>query len=89
MPGGSWLGALLYGFLTDIYGRRRAIQIGSVLWCIGSILVCASQDIAMLIVGRIVNGFSVGICSASVPLYIAEIAPPSVRGRLIGCQQCK
>lgn len=41
----------------------------------------------MLIVGRIINGFCVGICSAQVPVYISEISPPSKRGRLIGMQQ--
>jgi MFS family permease len=41
----------------------------------------------MLIVGRVINGFAVGICSAQVPVYISEIAPPSKRGRLVGCQQ--
>jgi len=55
--------------------------------CIGSILVCASQDIPMLIVGRIINGFAVGICSAQVPVYLSEVAPPSKRGRLVGTQQ--
>lgn len=55
--------------------------------CIGSIIVCASQNVPMLIVGRIINGFSVGICSAQVPVYISEIAPPSKRGRLVGLQQ--
>lgn len=54
---------------------------------IGSILCCAAVDVPMLIVGRIVNGFSVGICSAQVPVYISEISPPSKRGRLIGMQQ--
>lgn len=41
----------------------------------------------MLIVGRIINGFCVGICSAQVPVYITEIAPPTKRGRLVGAQQ--
>jgi sugar porter (SP) family MFS transporter len=54
---------------------------------VGSILVCASQNIGMLIVGRIVNGLSVGIESAQVPVYISEISPPSKRGRLVGIQQ--
>jgi MFS family permease len=89
MPAGSWLGALISGYLSDILGRKRAIQIGALIWCIGSIIVCASNGIAMLIVGRIINGLSVGICSAQVPVYITEIAPPSKRGRLVGCQQCK
>jgi MFS family permease len=55
--------------------------------CIGSIIVCASQNIGMLIAGRIINGFSVGICSAQVPVYISELAPPTKRGRLVGAQQ--
>jgi len=41
----------------------------------------------MLIIGRVINGLSVGICSAQVPVYISELAPPSKRGRLVGAQQ--
>ncbi|KAL4898140.1 general substrate transporter [Aspergillus ambiguus] len=87
MAGGSWLGALCSGYFSDIFGRKHSIMIGAVIWCIGCILVCATQNIAMLIVGRVINGFSVGICSAQVPVYISEIAPPTKRGRLVGLQQ--
>ncbi|KAK9413098.1 putative Major facilitator superfamily (MFS) profile domain-containing protein [Seiridium unicorne] len=87
MPAGSWLGALASGFLSDILGRKTSIQIGSIIWVIGSIISCASVNIPMLIVGRIINGISVGICSAQVPVYITELAPPSKRGRLVGMQQ--
>ncbi|KAI9731008.1 MAG: hypothetical protein M1834_005469 [Cirrosporium novae-zelandiae] len=87
MAGGSWLGALVSGILSDRLGRKKAIMIGSCIWLIGSTIICASQNIPMLIVGRIINGFCVGICSAQVPVYIAEVAPPSKRGRLIGAQQ--
>ncbi|KAJ1326265.1 MFS transporter SP family sugar:H+ symporter [Microdochium nivale] len=87
MPGGSWAGALVSGWLTDRFGRKSSIQIGSIIWVIGCIITCASMNIPMLIVGRIICGFSVGICSAQVPVYISEQAPPSKRGRLIGMQQ--
>jgi len=105
MPAGSWLGALVSGFISDKLGRKKAIMIGSVFWCvllvtpwplphkltlqrwIGSTIICASQNIGMLIVGRVINGFCVGICSAQVPVYITELAPPSKRGRLVGAQQ--
>lgn len=60
---------------------------GAVIWIIGCIIVSATQNIGMLIVGRIINGICVGICSAQVPVYISEIAPPSKRGRLVGAQQ--
>jgi MFS family permease len=81
MAGGSWLASLCSGYISDFFGRKKAIMIGAV------IIVSASQNIAMLIVGRIINGFCVGICSAQVPVYISEIAPPSKRGRLVGMQQ--
>ncbi|TGZ79448.1 high affinity glucose transporter [Ascodesmis nigricans] len=87
MPGGSFVGALCSGFISDKLGRKIAIQIGAVIWCIGSILVCASQNIGMLVVGRFINGLAVGICSAQVPVYVSEIARPDIRGRLVGCQQ--
>ncbi|KAF3057940.1 High-affinity glucose transporter [Daldinia childiae] len=87
MPGGSWLGALISGVLTDMFGRKTSIQIGAIIWIIGSIIICAAQNIPMLIVGRIINGISVGICSAQVPVYISELSPPSKRGRFIGMQQ--
>lgn len=45
MPAGSWLGSLASGYLTDIFGRKRAIQIGAVIWLIGSTIICASQNI--------------------------------------------
>ncbi|KAK3711730.1 high affinity glucose transporter [Vermiconidia calcicola] len=87
MPGGSWVGALASGFISDIFGRKKAIMIGCIVWVIGSTIICASQNIPMLIAGRVINGFSVGIESAQVPVYISEIAPPSKRGRLVAFQQ--
>ncbi|CRG86023.1 High-affinity glucose transporter [Talaromyces islandicus] len=87
MPAGSWLGALISGPLSDRVGRKTSIMIGCVIWLIGSTIICASQNIAMLIVGRIINGLAVGIESAQVPVYISEISPPSKRGRFVGAQQ--
>jgi len=87
MPGGSFIGALASGFLSDRLGRKYSIQVGALIWCIGSTISCASQNIGMLIAGRFINGLSVGICSAQVPVYISEIAKPELRGRLVGAQQ--
>jgi len=52
MSGGSFLGALAAGFLSDHLGRRHAIQIAACIWIIGSTISSASQNVAMLIVGR-------------------------------------
>ncbi|RAQ41840.1 sugar transporter [Aspergillus flavus] len=87
MSAGSWLGALISGPLSDRIGRKTSIMAGCSLWIIGSTIMCASQNIGMLIVGRIFNGLCVGIESAQVPVYISEISPPSKRGRFVGVQQ--
>ena len=87
MPGGSWLGALISGTISDTFGRKKAIMLGCCIWVVGSILISASQNIGMLVVGRVINGLCVGICSAQVPVYISELALPSIRGRLVGAQQ--
>ena len=87
MPAGSWFGALCSGYLSDLFGRKKAIMIGCLFWIVGSAITCASQNIGMMIAGRIINGFCVGIESAQVPVYISEIVPPTKRGRLVGLQQ--
>ncbi|KAJ5734917.1 High-affinity glucose transporter [Penicillium malachiteum] len=87
MPGGSFVGALISGFITDWMGRKMAIQTGSVIWCIGSAIVCSSFSIGQLVAGRFINGLSVGILSAQVPVYVAELAQPSKRGQVVGAQQ--
>ncbi|KAJ5777642.1 Hexose transporter [Penicillium odoratum] len=87
MAAGSWLGALISGFVSDRLGRKYSIMLGCVIWVVGSILICAAQNIAMLCVGRVINGLSVGIESAQVPVYISELSAPSKRGRFVGLQQ--
>ncbi|TLS21592.1 uncharacterized protein PpBr36_10137 [Pyricularia pennisetigena] len=87
MPGGSLIGAMVSGFLSDHFGRKPTIQIGAAIWCVGCVITAAAVNVPMLAIGRVINGFSVGICSAQVPVYISEISKPSVRGRMIGAVQ--
>ncbi|KAK4235759.1 MFS sugar transporter-like protein [Achaetomium macrosporum] len=87
MPAGSLVGSLTSSFLADKYGRKVALQISCVLWIIGSILMCAAQNIAMLCVGRVICGLCVGIASSIVPVYQSEIAPKEIRGRVVSLQQ--
>lgn len=87
MPGGSFVGSLVAGFFCDRLGRKTTIQLSCILWIIGSILSCAAQNVAMLVVGRFVNGLCVGFTSSQVPVYLAEISRHSVRGKVIVIQQ--
>lgn len=87
MPAGSLFGALACTRLADALGRKKTIQLSGMFWVIGCILQCASVNVAMLVIGRIIAGFSVGMASATVPLYQGEITAPHIRGRMISLQQ--
>lgn len=87
MSAGSWFGAIVSGFVTDRLGRKRAIMIGCIIWIIGSVIMCASQNVGMLIAGRVINGLAVGIESSQVPVYVSEMSQPSLRGRVVSAQQ--
>lgn len=87
MSAGSFVGSLLSGWLADRLGRRLAIQIASVDWIIGAVLQCSSQNVAHLVVGRIVSGLAIGITSSQCIVYLSELAPSRIRGRVVGIQQ--
>ncbi|SJX64140.1 probable High-affinity glucose transporter [Sporisorium reilianum f. sp. reilianum] len=87
MAGGSFIASLFSGLIADRFGRRAAIFVGCCFWILRSIITCAVQNIAMLIVGHTLNGMCVGLCSAQVPVYLSELSPSRIRGRLVGCQQ--
>ncbi|KAK4187041.1 general substrate transporter [Podospora australis] len=87
MPAGSLVGSLVSSFIADKYSRKVALQVSSVLWIIGSIIMAASQNIPMLCAGRVICGLCVGIASSVVPVYQSEIAPKEIRGRVVSLQQ--
>jgi MFS family permease len=87
MSAGSFVGALVAGVLSDKIGRKETILISAICWIVGSTLMCAAQNLGMLIVGRIINGLSVGGASMVVPVYQSEIAPRNIRGRIVSFQQ--
>jgi MFS family permease len=85
--GGAVFGSLMGGLTMDRFGRKRTIQIGAVIATVGGILQCAAQNLAMILVGRIVSGWAVGLLSMSVPVYQAECAHPRMRGLIVGLAQ--
>ncbi|KAH8085473.1 general substrate transporter [Cristinia sonorae] len=87
MPAGSLVGAVTVSYLADKIGRKKTIMLSGWIWVIGSILQCAAVNRAMLCVGRVISGISVGLASATVPLYQSEITEPRIRGRLVSLQQ--
>ncbi|KAG8627788.1 hypothetical protein KVT40_003661 [Elsinoe batatas] len=87
MSAGSFVGALAAGFVSDRLGRRWALAIACMIWIVGAIIQSASQNVAMLIAGRVISGLAVGITSSQVCVYLAELAPGKIRGRIVGLQQ--
>ncbi|KAF7973558.1 hypothetical protein HWV62_14932 [Athelia sp. TMB] len=87
MPGGSFFGSLAVMALGDRFGRKKIIIAAGMIWVIGSILQAASVNRAMLLIGRVISGFSVGLSSAIVPVYQSEITAPAIRGRIVSLQQ--
>ena len=87
MSAGSLMGSLVAGFFADRWGRKGAIQLAALVWIVGAVLQCSSQNVGHLIAGRIVGGFAIGITSSQCLVYLAELAPAKTRGRIVGIQQ--
>lgn len=87
MPGGSFIGSLCSGPISDKLGRKPVIQLASVIWMVGSAIQCAANGQPALIAGRFISGWAIGFCSSQVPVYIAELSPKNIRGRLVGIFQ--
>ncbi|ORZ33341.1 general substrate transporter [Catenaria anguillulae PL171] len=87
-------GALFSAQFADKLGRKRSIWFGALWFMLGAILqaiVPSSLDLharlAMMLAGRFLTGIGVGMLSMCAPLYIAELAPAKIRGRLTSVQQ--
>ncbi|KAL3422408.1 High-affinity glucose transporter 13 [Phlyctema vagabunda] len=85
--GGAFCGAGLAGPAGDKLGRRWTIILGSLIFILGGSLQTGAQHIHYLWAGRWIAGVGVGFLVMIIPLYQAEIAHPSIRGRVTALQQ--
>lgn len=84
---GAAFGALVAGGLSSWLGRKRTLILGAVLFVGGSVLCGLAWTPHVLIVGRLILGVAIGLASFTAPLYLAEIAPESIRGAMISLYQ--
>ncbi|KAK4508095.1 hypothetical protein PRZ48_001833 [Zasmidium cellare] len=87
---GAWIGTLYSGFLAEIISRKYAILVNVAIFIIGVVVQCTAvtgSGASSILGGRFVTGMGVGSLSMIVPMYNAEVAPPEVRGALVGLQQ--
>lgn len=87
---GAWTGTLYSGFLAELISRKYAIIVNTGIFIVGVIVQCTATTSAghnAILGGRFVVGMGVGSLSMIVPMYVAECAPPELRGLLVGLQQ--
>lgn len=77
------VGALAVGSLADVYGRERTLSMASVLTTLGALVQTFSYTLTQMTVGRFIIGLGIGGYAAGVPLYISEISPANLRGRIV------
>jgi predicted MFS family arabinose efflux permease len=78
------IGSLIGGKLSDKFGRRKALLIDDVIFIVGTIVCTFAPRYSILVLGRLIVGFGVGIASAIIPLFITEISPVRIRGQIGG-----
>ena len=79
---GCVLGSLFAGRITDRYGRKRILLWVALLFAATSVATGAASNFTFFIVARFLGGVAVGGVSIIAPMYVAEVAPFSMRGRL-------
>jgi sugar porter (SP) family MFS transporter len=79
---GCAIGSTVAGRLTDFYGRKKILLFVAALFAVTSLGTGAAPTFALFIMARFLGGLAVGGASILSPLYVAEISPPSLRGRM-------
>lgn len=83
VPIGAVFGAWFASRGADRFGRRKLILVSAVIFVIGAIVSAMAGEFRELAVARVLIGAGIGVASAVAPVYISEIAPAAIRGRLV------
>ncbi|MBT5902798.1 MAG: sugar porter family MFS transporter [Opitutaceae bacterium] len=80
-------GVMFTGLINDWFGRKKALLLSGLLFLISAIGCMLAPTLSTLIIYRLIGGIGVGVASMTSPLFIAEISPPHLRGRLVTLYQ--
>ncbi|QBJ88918.1 MFS transporter [Streptomyces seoulensis] len=84
---GAVIGSLSCSLLCERYGRHRTILLICCVFIAGSLTCAVAPNAVGLALARVLLGFAVGGATQTVPMYVAELAPRAIRGRLVLCFQ--
>ena len=84
---GCIAGVSVAGVLSDKFGRKKTLLLSALLFCISAIGCAGAPTYTILILYRFLGGIGVGVASMVSPLYISEISPPHIRGRMVTLYQ--
>lgn len=84
---GCAAGVLVAGPVSDRFGRRATMFAAALMFLASALGTALPRDISVFIVFRVIGGLGIGIASISTPMYIAEITPAHLRGRMVSINQ--
>jgi MFS transporter, SP family, xylose:H+ symportor len=84
---GCLLGSIVSGALSDRYGRKKLLIASAALFAVSSVLTGWASTFALFVTWRIAGGVAIGMASNLSPMYIAEVSPAHLRGRLVSGNQ--
>ena len=84
---GCLVGAMVAGAAADRYGRKPLLMVSAVLFTISAIATGLFNDFTLFNIARFAGGMGIGVASAMSPMYIAEVSPVGIRGRMVSLNQ--
>lgn len=84
---GCLIGAMVAGAAADKYGRKPLLMMSAVLFTVSAIGTGLFNDFTLFNIARFVGGVGIGVASALAPMYIAEVSPAEIRGRMVSLNQ--
>ena len=84
---GCLIGAMVAGGAADKYGRKPLLMFSAVLFTVSAIATGLFNDFTMFNIARFIGGVGIGVASALAPMYIAEVSPADIRGRMVSLNQ--
>ena len=84
---GCLVGAMVAGALADRYGRKPLLTTAAVLFTLSAVGTGLFNDFFLFNIARFIGGVGIGVASALSPMYIAEVSPTEIRGRMVSLNQ--